>query len=232
MLVYCLCTATDRRRTYIGATKNFGRRLRQHNGELKGGAKYTRGRQWKPVFFVRGFETWNQTLSFEWRLKKVRLRQRALSPLHRRIFQLRTLLQYRPWKFMRPALSVQIVQSNLPAQLLGPLGEALSELRATGKHQHASNNDHQQPHNLSQSGAITEVPDTDRTDADDTENLPEPIGDGDRTVPQAVAVEHPDCCVEQDTDDEFSGSAEGGFSRSESQSELRTHLHERNDRNK
>jgi putative endonuclease len=31
-------------RTYTGYTNNLARRLRQHNGELKGGAKSTRGR--------------------------------------------------------------------------------------------------------------------------------------------------------------------------------------------
>ena len=31
----------DNNYTYLGITNNFKRRLRQHNGEIKGGAKYT-----------------------------------------------------------------------------------------------------------------------------------------------------------------------------------------------
>ena len=51
--VYCI--HSDRRRTYVGATKNLARRLRQHNGELVGGAKSTRGRRWAYLFHVEGF---------------------------------------------------------------------------------------------------------------------------------------------------------------------------------
>ena len=60
-------------RTYIGITNNLTKRLRQHNGEICGGAKYTRSfRPWKPILIVSGFYTKNQTLSFEYRVKKKR----------------------------------------------------------------------------------------------------------------------------------------------------------------
>jgi putative endonuclease len=40
--------------TYTGATTNLTRRMRQHNGELIGGARFTfRGRPWK-VFHLEG----------------------------------------------------------------------------------------------------------------------------------------------------------------------------------
>ena len=56
---------------YCGITTNIERRLKQHNGELTGGAKYTRSyRPWKPVLCVNGFFTKNQALSFEYRVKK------------------------------------------------------------------------------------------------------------------------------------------------------------------
>ena len=32
---------TDNNRTYLGITNNLKRRIRQHNNEIKGGAKYT-----------------------------------------------------------------------------------------------------------------------------------------------------------------------------------------------
>ncbi len=45
--VYVLLSA-DGRRTYVGITTDVDRRLRQHNGELTGGAKSTRaGRPWR-----------------------------------------------------------------------------------------------------------------------------------------------------------------------------------------
>jgi predicted GIY-YIG superfamily endonuclease len=58
------------RRAYIGATVDPRRRLRQHNGELAGGASRTRGRQWRFVTVVYGFRTWIETLQFEWALRR------------------------------------------------------------------------------------------------------------------------------------------------------------------
>jgi structure-specific endonuclease subunit SLX1 len=37
--VYCISTIDPPTRTYIGATTDVDRRLRQHNGELSGGAR-------------------------------------------------------------------------------------------------------------------------------------------------------------------------------------------------
>jgi predicted GIY-YIG superfamily endonuclease len=60
--------------TYVGATNNCNRRLRQHNGILKnGGAKATtRYRPWRPIFIIKGFQDNHQALSFEWSLKHQR----------------------------------------------------------------------------------------------------------------------------------------------------------------
>lgn len=57
--------------TYIGATKNILKRLRQHRGIIKGGAKYTS--RWDNVHIVgvvSGFTSWNQALSYEWHAKR------------------------------------------------------------------------------------------------------------------------------------------------------------------
>jgi len=56
-------------RTYIGATNDPAHRLRQHNGEIAGGAKATRGRQWTQAFTLSGFPDWRATLQFEWAWK-------------------------------------------------------------------------------------------------------------------------------------------------------------------
>ena len=59
------------RRTYVGATKNPRRRLRQHNGEISGGARATRGhRPWRCVAVVGDIASWSDALKLEWRLKR------------------------------------------------------------------------------------------------------------------------------------------------------------------
>ena len=66
-----LLKSTTCNRTYIGATNNFKKRIRQHNGEIKGGAKYTHSnRPWKPVCLVYGFKDNSHALCFEWRVKR------------------------------------------------------------------------------------------------------------------------------------------------------------------
>lgn len=62
--------------TYAGVSPDPVRRLRQHNGEIKGGAKYTRskGPGWEHVCFVKGFQNKIQTLQFEWAVKHAKPR--------------------------------------------------------------------------------------------------------------------------------------------------------------
>jgi len=45
-------------------------RLRQHNGEIKEGARYTRGKSWRVLCYVSGFENMRQALQFEWKSKR------------------------------------------------------------------------------------------------------------------------------------------------------------------
>ena len=57
-------------RVYVGYTVNFNRRLRQHNGELVGGAKKTeKGRPWKQICEIKGFYDKSSALRFEWRIQ-------------------------------------------------------------------------------------------------------------------------------------------------------------------
>jgi structure-specific endonuclease subunit SLX1 len=88
-IVYCLATVEQPIQTYIGATVNAERRLKQHNGILAGGAKYTHSRpdQWYRVCYVQGFKESRPALSFEWHWKhftKVYRKEKRLSPLERR----------------------------------------------------------------------------------------------------------------------------------------------------
>lgn len=59
-------------RTYVGATTDPARRLRQHNGELVGGARATRsGRPWVQVCWLSGFDT--RSTAYRWeKLLKLR----------------------------------------------------------------------------------------------------------------------------------------------------------------
>ncbi len=62
-------------RTYVGASVNPQRRLRQHNNELAGGAKATRGfRPWRLARTIGPFEQ-REALKEERRVKKLRKRR-------------------------------------------------------------------------------------------------------------------------------------------------------------
>ena len=84
--------------TYIGATVDLDHRLRQHNGEIKGGAvattrKVNKGETWKRVCHIEGFPTWSECLKFEWAWKFYsRKLSKKLFPLDRRKKALEKLL--------------------------------------------------------------------------------------------------------------------------------------------
>ena len=88
-LSYCLIRE-DSGATYIGATVDMSHRLRQHNGEIKGGAHYTstalkKGHTWQIACNVTGFPTWNAALQFEWMWKHISRKKKQSGPLERRI---------------------------------------------------------------------------------------------------------------------------------------------------
>ncbi|XP_066393250.1 structure-specific endonuclease subunit slx1-like [Miscanthus floridulus] len=59
-------------RTYVGVTTDFPRRLRQHNGELKGGAKAaSAGRPWNLACLVEGFANRSEACEFESKSKNI-----------------------------------------------------------------------------------------------------------------------------------------------------------------
>jgi structure-specific endonuclease subunit SLX1 len=84
--------------TYVGATVDLNRRLRQHNKEIKGGAhatgiKVAQGESWTRVAHVSGFPDWQATLQFEWRWKQLsRKYPLKMNPLERRMTALKELL--------------------------------------------------------------------------------------------------------------------------------------------
>lgn len=84
--------------TYVGATVDLERRLRQHNKEIKGGAhatgiKVSQGENWTRAAHVSGFPDWQAALQFEWRWKHLsRKLPLKMNPLERRIKALKELL--------------------------------------------------------------------------------------------------------------------------------------------
>lgn len=83
----------DGRRTYVGATVDPNRRLRQHNGELAGGARATKGGVWRRAYLIGGFTDERDALRFEWRWKYLtRVLGVGDSFLERRAFALGQLL--------------------------------------------------------------------------------------------------------------------------------------------
>ena len=88
--------------TYIGATVNLEKRIRQHNKEIKGGATATsikvgQGEKWNYYCYVENFPAYNEALKFEWRWKQIsRLIQKknpSINPREKRIQALTQLLQ-------------------------------------------------------------------------------------------------------------------------------------------
>jgi len=72
---YCLLRE-DSGATYIGATIDMAHRIRQHNCEIKGGAKFTsaavkNGHTWTLVCTVGRFPDMQTALQFEWMWKHV-----------------------------------------------------------------------------------------------------------------------------------------------------------------
>ena len=61
-----------KKRTYNGFTVNPKRRIRQHNQEIKGGARYTKkfgNKSWEIYVLVTGFPNNVNALQCEWRIK-------------------------------------------------------------------------------------------------------------------------------------------------------------------
>jgi putative endonuclease len=92
-VIYIL-TNTINNKTYIGITNNPIRRLRQHNGELVGGAKYTTNNKGLGAWYFYGFiknVNKSQALSLE---KRIKIKSKKLTgkPIERRIKAINLLL--------------------------------------------------------------------------------------------------------------------------------------------
>ena len=87
--------------TYIGATVNLDKRIRQHNKEISGGAVATsnmveKGEIWSYYCYVENFPSYNEALKFEWRWKQIsraiQKKKPFMKPREKRIEALNQLL--------------------------------------------------------------------------------------------------------------------------------------------
>ena len=85
--------------TYVGITNNPEQRLRKHNQEIKGGAKYTKMKKgsgtWEYYGFILGLEK-NESLSIE---KQIHLKSRktyGTNPLDKRLNCIENILKNYP----------------------------------------------------------------------------------------------------------------------------------------
>ena len=99
-VVYLLTnTNTNNQRTYLGITNNSVRRLRQHNSEIKGGAKYTASfkgsGKWQYYLKIVNL-TKSEALSIERTAKNNRKKSVGNNPIQKRLNVLLPIVQKYP----------------------------------------------------------------------------------------------------------------------------------------
>ena len=91
-MAYCYCLVSNEGKTYVGFSTNVDRRLRQHNGELQGGAKATHDSTWRRIITVGDFPSHQSALQFEWKWKHITRKTKGKSAVERRCRALIVLL--------------------------------------------------------------------------------------------------------------------------------------------
>ena len=90
--------------SYVGMTNDFMKRWRQHNKEIKGGAKYTSKRdEWYPICIIDGFTTMKEALQCEWAVKH----SRKLRGPQGRVTHVSNLLTKDRWTSKSPLIKEQ-----------------------------------------------------------------------------------------------------------------------------
>lgn len=68
---------------YTGVTNDISRRVRQHNGELAGGARYTRSRRPVKLYFYWTYDNKSEAMKAEHAFKRLSRKQK-LERIHER----------------------------------------------------------------------------------------------------------------------------------------------------
>lgn len=117
-IVYCLSNGGTH--SYVGVTHNMTRRLRQHNGEIRGGARYTTniktqtGRPWTLAFIITGLPDRGEALRLEWRLHR---RLSAVSNAARNPFG-PAAIDRRAWQLQKALQMERVTASATPTAQL------------------------------------------------------------------------------------------------------------------
>ena len=80
---------SDNKKTYLGVTVNINRRIRQHNGELVGGARYTSSNKGNGTWILKAIVndlSKSKALSFERIIKNKRRKGKGKTPLEKRLY--------------------------------------------------------------------------------------------------------------------------------------------------
>jgi predicted GIY-YIG superfamily endonuclease len=103
-LVYIL---TSDNLSYVGMTNNFERRIRQHNREIKGGAKYTSKKSyWYPICIIDGFLTMKEAMQCEWAIKHCKYNKIYKGSINR-VINVNHLLTKEKWTSNSPTIKHQ-----------------------------------------------------------------------------------------------------------------------------
>lgn len=108
LLIHSCCNLT-----YIGITNNLTRRLRQHNSEISGGARYTTNNKKNGEWICYGYidnVAKRKALSLE---KKIKIKSRKMkgTPLEKRLKSINTLLENNENKNLRFSISTLLGDS-------------------------------------------------------------------------------------------------------------------------
>ena len=88
--------------TYAGVSPDPIQRLRKHNGEIAGGAKYTlsRGPGWEHICLVHGFRNKIEAMQFEWAVKHEP--PRNLGGINARLEKIKKVMNKERWTSNAP----------------------------------------------------------------------------------------------------------------------------------
>jgi predicted GIY-YIG superfamily endonuclease len=121
----------DVNRTYNGYTVDPGKRIRQHNQEIKGGAIYTKtwgNKSWEFCAILKGFPDHHNALQCEWRIKhpaRKRVRPNRYNSPEGRIVGLNEILKLEQWTSKS---SINVSELNLELWILKEYAHVLTDV--------------------------------------------------------------------------------------------------------